>query len=339
MRFPICALLSLAGASFAAGQTAGLSGPVEGFTFDPPTASIRAVMGFPGAASFGTPILGGIEWASVAPQHDYGLAFQNGNFFVVSGLSTGAPSLLAVGSVTRVPESISWSGDGSFAVLASSSAAWLETISGLPSNPVAGAYIDISALGGSLKAVALDATGAHIAIAVSGAQAGVYLMTGSQAFSPVVSLANPVSVSFSTDGTQLFAIDAGSKQLATVRLSNLSFQTASLNGLADPIAVQESASRIYVASGSDRVLRELDASGNQIADLALSFSPTGIQPFGANSLLVGSRIQPTDPLWLLTNGSQPATYFVPAIPQTIGKPRPVNLNPAPRAPERGERER
>lgn len=339
MRFPIFAILSLAGASIAAGQTAGLSGPVEGFTFDPPTASIRAVMGFPGAASFGTAILGGVEWASVAPQHDYGLAFQNGNCLVVSGLSTGTASTLAVSGVTRVPESIGWSGDGTFAVLSSSSAEWLQTVSGLPSSPVAGPYIDVSALGGSLTAVALDVTGAHIAIALSGAQAGVYLMTGSQAFAPVVTLANPVAVSFSTGGTELFAIDAASKQLATVLLSNLSFQTAPLNGLADPIAVQESAARIYVASGSDRLLRELDTSGNEIADLPLSFSPTGIQPFGANSLVVASRVQATDPLWLLTNGTQPAAYFVPAIPQTIGKPRPVNLNPAPPTPAPGERER
>ncbi|HMD50733.1 MAG TPA: hypothetical protein VKG79_16595, partial [Bryobacteraceae bacterium] len=172
----------MAGASFAAGQTAGLSGPVEGFTFDPPTASLRAVIGFPGAASFGPAILGGVEWASVAPQRDYALAFQNGNFLVVSGLSSGTVSTLAVPGVTRVPESVSWSGDGTLAVLSSSSAEWLQTVSGLPSSPVAGAYIDVSSLGGSLTAVALDTTGSHIAIAVSGSQAGIYLMTGSQAF-------------------------------------------------------------------------------------------------------------------------------------------------------------
>jgi len=339
MRFPIFAILSLAGASFAAGQTAGLSGPVEAFTFDPPTASIRAVMGFPGAASFGSAILGGIEWASVAPQRDYALAFQNGNFQVVTGLSTGAASTLAVSGVTRVPESISWSADGTFAVLTSASAGWLQTLSGLPSNPAPGSYIDVSALGGSLTAVALDTTGAHIAIALSGGQSGVYLMTASQAFAPVATLANPVAVSFSTDGKQLFAIDAASKQLATVLLSNLSFQTAPLDGLADPFAVQESASRIYVASRSDRLVRELDASGTEIADLRLLFSPTGILPFGANSLLIASRIQATDPLWLLTNGTQPTAYFVPAIPQTIGKPRPGKLNPAPPTPVSGERGR
>jgi hypothetical protein len=324
----------------ASGQTAGISGPVEGFTFDFPTASLRAVRGYPGAASFGPPILAGLEFASVAPQRNYAVAFQNGNFLVLSNLDSGKASSLAVPSVTRVPEAVSWSNDGTFAVLWSAGANWLETLSGLPSSPAAGAYIDVSALGGSLTAVAIDSTGKRIAIAVSGSQSGVYLVTGSQGFAPIgPQLANPVAVSFSSDGTQLFAIDAGAKQLAIVNLSNSSSQMTALDGLADPFAVQGSAARIYIASRSDRLLRELDASANQLVDIPLSFSPRGIEPFGANSLLLASRSMASDPLWLVTNGTQPAAYFVPAIPQTIGKPRPSNPDPVAPTHGRGERER
>jgi len=339
MRLPGIVLLGMASLGVASGQTAGISGPVEGFTFDFPTASLRAVMGYPGAASFGPPILAGLEFASVAPKRDYAVAFQNGNFLVLSSFDSGNASSLAVSGVTRVPEAVSWSGDGTFTVLWSSGANWLQTLSGMPSSPAAGAYIDVSALGGSLTGVAVDATGKRIAIAISGSQSGVYLMTGSQAFAPVISLANPVAVSFSSDGTELFAIDAAAKQLAIVNLSNLSFQMTALDGLADPFAVQGSAAKIYIASRSDRVLRELDTSGNELVDIPLSFSPRGIEPFGANSLLLSSRSMASDPLWLVTNGTQPAAYFVPAIPQTIGKPRPSNPEPASPTHGRAERER
>ena len=335
-------LFGLAAFGVASGQTAGISGPVEGFTFDPPTTSLRAVIGFPGAASFGPAIVSGLEFASVAPQRNYALAFQNGSFVVLTNLDSGKASSLAVPGVTRVPESVTWSSDGSFAVLFSAGANWMQTISGLPSTPAPGSYVDLSSLGGSLTSVALDTTGKQLAIAISGAQSGVYVMTGSQAFAPVISLADPLGLSFSSDATKLFVVDAATKQLATVSLSNLSFQMTALNGLADPIAVQESASKIYIASRSDQLLRELNSSGAEVADIPLTFSPTGIQPFGANSLLVAARAQATDPLWLVTNGtngSASAAYFVPAIPQTIGRPRQSIVDPVVPTPARGERER
>jgi hypothetical protein len=336
MRFPITLLLGIASFGIASGQTVGISGPVEGFTFDPPTASLRAVIGFPGAASFGPAILSGLELGSVAPQRNFALAFRDGNFVVIGGLDSGNITTLAVPGVTRVAEAVSWSSDGSFAVLYSPGGNWMQTLSGLPSNPVAGTYIDLSPLGGSLSAVALDASGKQIAIGVSGPEAGVFTLTASQGFAPLLALGNPVALAFSTDGSQLFAIDAATKQLATVNLSTLSFQTTALDGLADPFAVEESAAKIYIASRSDRMLRALTPSNGQSTDITLGFSPTGLQAFGANSLLAASRVQAADPLWLVTNGSngsQPAAFFVPAIPQSIGKPRPRGDDPVvPKAP-------
>jgi hypothetical protein len=335
MRLPITWLAAAASLAVASAQQAGITGPVEAFTFDPPTASLRAVAGYPGAASFGPAILNGLEFASVAPQHNYAVAFQSGNFELVSGLDSGAASAQTVSGVTHLAGAVSWSSDGSFAVLYSASANWLQTVSGLPKNPVAGAWMDLSSLGGPLNAVALDTSGKQIAVAIGGpgSASGLYVMTASQAFSRVLQLANPVALSFSTDATELLGIDAATKQLATVTLATLAFQMTPLDGLADPFAVQESAQKIYIASRSDQLLRELTSTGGEVADLPLGFSPTGIQPFGANSLLVASRIQATDPLWLVTNGTQPAAYFVPAIPQTIGKPRSPSQNPAsPRIP-------
>jgi hypothetical protein len=323
MRFPLILFVGMAACGAVSGQPVGFSGPVEGFTFDPPTASLRAVIGFPGAASFGPAVVSGLEFASAAPQRNYALAFQSGNFVLATGLDSGTVSTMAVASVTHLPEAVAWSTDGSFAVLYSRAGNWLQTLSGLPGAAVAGAYLDLSPLGGSLAAVGVDATGKQIAVAMSGAQSGLYVMTASQAFAPVLPLANPVAVSFSSDGTQLFGIDAATRQLAVLSLSSLAVQMTSLGGLADPFAVQQGAGqKLYIASRSDRLLRQLNLAGAEAAaDLELSFTPTGIEQFGANSFVVASRLQPGDPLWLVTNGTQPAAYFVPAIPQVIGRGR------------------
>ncbi len=332
-RLPLLFLMGMAVWGTASGQQAGFSGPVEGYTFDAPTASLRAVAGYPGAASFGAALLSGLEFGSAAPQQNYAVAFQSGNCVLVTSLS-GTVATLPVPAVTRRPDGIVWSADGSVAVLYSRAAGWLQTLSLLPANPTAGAYIDLSSLGGTLASVAVDANGKQVAIALAGASAGLYLMTASGSFAPVLQLANPVALSFSNDATQLFAIDTASLQLAVVNLANFDFQMAPLAGLADPFALREGTNqKLYVASRSDRLLREYDLTSLQaVADLPLSFTPTGIEQFGANSFVVASRMLPTDPLWLLTNVAQPAAYFVPAIPQGIGRGRGAGVAPAPISP-------
>jgi len=332
-RLPLLFLMGMAVWGTASGQQVGFSGPVEGYTFDPPTASLRAVAGYPGAASFGPALLSGLEFGSAAPQQNYAVAFQNGNCVLVTSLS-GTVATQSVPAVTRRPDGVVWSADGSVAVLYSRAAGWLQTLSLLPGNPTAGAYVDLSALGGTLASVAVDGKGKQVAVAMQGAAAGLYLMTASGSFAPVLQLANPVALAFSNAGTELVAIDTASMQLAVVNLSSFDFQMASLAGLADPFAVREDTNqKLYVASRSDRLLREYDLATLQpMTDLPLSFTPTGIEQFGPNSFLVGSRMLATDPLWLLTNVAQPAAYFVPAIPQAIGRGRGAAVAPATPAP-------
>ena len=335
-RLPLFFLLGVASLGVASAQPIGFTGPVEGYIFDAPTASLRAVMGFPGAASFGPVLLGGLEFASAAPRQNYAVAFQSGSCVLVTSLDSGAVSTVAIPAATRRPERIAWSGDGTVAVLYSSAGSWIQMLAGLPGNPAASSYIDLSVLGGSLTAVAVSADGKEIAVGMA-AGAGVYLMTPSQAFAPVLRLSNPVALSFSSDNTQLFAIDTEAMQLAVVTLSSFDFQMISLNGLADPFALRQgSDQKLYVASRSDRILREYDLSSLQpMADLSLPFAPTGVELFGANSFLVASRIQAEDPLWLVTNTAQPTIYFVPAIPQVIGLGRIADTNsPAPIKPGR-----
>ena len=332
-------LLSLLGMAFwgtASAQQAGFSGPVEGFIFDAPTASLRAVAGFPGAASFGPALLSGLEFGSAAPQKNYAVAFQSGSCVLVTALDSGAASTLPITAASQRPDSVAWSGDGSVAVLYSRTGNWLQIISSLPANPTAGGFIDVSALGGPLASVAVDQTGKQIAIAMGGSAAGIYLQTAGQSFAPLLQLTNPVALSFSNDGTELFAIDAGSMRLAVVNLASAGSQMLPLAGLADPFALRETANqKLYVASRSDRLLREYDLSSLQpMTDLPLSFAPTGIDQFGANSFLIGSRTQAKDPLWLVTNATQPAVYFVPAIPQGIGRGLGGQVAPAPVTPIR-----
>ena len=155
-----CSLLLLAAVAFAgaaSGQPVGFAGPVESYTFDLPTASLRAVVGFPGAASFGPALLNGLDFGSVAPHQDFALVFRGGDFLLVTRLGSGQVSTSSLSGVTGQPEAIAWSGDASSAVLYSRSGNWIQTISGLPQNPDVGDRRDLAYLGGSLASVAANA--------------------------------------------------------------------------------------------------------------------------------------------------------------------------------------
>jgi hypothetical protein len=318
MRPALLLVLGIASASCLPAQPS-LSGPVEALTFDAPTRSLRAVIGFPGAASFGPVLLDSLDFASVAPRQNYGIVFQSGNCLFAAGLGSQAVSTVAIAGVAARPDGIAWSRDGSLAVLYSSAGRWFQTITGFPNAPVAGQMVDASNLGASLTAVAVDATGKQIAIAISGDNGGVYQTTGGQDLTTLVAMSKPMALSFSADAQTLYALDAGTLQVTAVSLSGHGFQTLALPGIANPVgiqSVQDSQNRqlLYVAAGSDRMLRILDVASQQIVtDVQLNFQPTSLDQFGSGSFVVASRSQSAKPLWLFASTPQPGAYFVPAI--------------------------
>src|ERR1700733_10602712 len=138
-------------------QQATLNGPVEAYTFDAPTRSLHAVIGVPGAASFGPTLLDNLDFASVAPGQTYGIVFESGKCLFVSGLDSKTISTTVIAGITAYPDGIVWSRNGSLAILYSRAGTWFQKISGFPSAPVAASLVDVSSLGGSLSAVAVDA--------------------------------------------------------------------------------------------------------------------------------------------------------------------------------------
>jgi hypothetical protein len=319
MRLAFFFVLGLISASRLPAQQTSLSGPVEAFTFDGPTRSLRAVIGFPGAASFGPALSDNLDLASIAPLQNYGIAFENGKCLFVSGLGSKTISTIAIAGVTKYPDGIVWSGNGSMAILYSRAGSWFQTIAGFPSAPLAGALVDVSSLAGEFSAIAVDAPGKQIAVGFSGDNGAVYQAGGGQSFTPLASMAKPVSLSFSGDGQTLYALDAASLQVTAASLSGHGFETLALTGMTNPVAIQsleDSQNRqlLYVAGGSDRTLRILDVASQQVlTDVPLNLQPTGLEPFGSGSFVLAFRSQSTNPLWLFTSTPQPGAYFVPAI--------------------------
>ena len=296
-----------------------LSGPSEGFTFDAPTQSLRAVNGFPGSATFGPALLNDVEYGSVAPTKNYAIAFQDGRCLIVSGLGSGHASTVVIPGVFGKPEGTLWSSESSIATLYSHSGNWIQTVTGLPKAPRANPHLDLSVLGGSLTAVASDADGKQIAIAMSGPTGGVYLNTPTSDFIPLSKMARPIALAFTEDGAGLYALDGAALKLAAITLSDWNSRLLPLTGLRDPFAIRvghDTANRplVFVASRRDRLLGVYNPESQKIlATIRLGFQPTGLQVFGLTSFVIASRVKSGDPLWLFSTAPRPAVYFVPAL--------------------------
>jgi hypothetical protein len=300
----------------------GIMGPVEAFTFDAPTRSLRAVTGLLGSSTFGPVLVGALDSAFVAPQAGYAIAFRFEQAWFVSGL--GSDSIVTSKlSIAERPSGVAWSRDGSVAVLYSLAGSSIQVISGFPGAPSMGTSIDLTSLGGPLLGVAADTTGQNIAISIGGDHGGLYLVNGNNNFVPVAAATKPIALAFSDDGSKLYAIDGDSKRLLEVATSDFTLQDLDLSDLMDPIAiagVKDSTGRsvIYVAGGQDCVLRSYDASTQEIiATVALEFQPTSIQVFGSTSFILAPRASATAPLWAFKDVPVPVAYFVPAAPPLI----------------------
>jgi hypothetical protein len=295
-----------------------MSGPSEGFMFDAPTQSLRAVNGFAGSATFGSSVLSDVDYGSVAPHKNYAIAFKDGHCLFVSGLGSGRVSTALISGVFGQPDGTIWSSDSSLAIVYSHSGNWIQTVSGLPKSPHAHPELNLSVLDGSLSAVASNASGKQIAVAMRGPSGGVYLNTSGQNFIPLAKMADPIALSFSEDGASLYALDGAALRLAAITLSDWNSRVHTLTGLRDPFAIRvghDTANRplVYVASRKDRLLGVYSTTDEKIlSTIHLRFQPTGLQDLGHNSFVIAARNKSTDPLWLFTTAPRPAVYFVPA---------------------------
>jgi hypothetical protein len=303
---------------FLSAQQSPLGGPVEGFIFDVPTRSFRAIVGSLGSASFGPTLAGGLEFGSVAPGKSYAIAFLEGHCLLLYGLDSSEISRIPVAGVTSVPEGVVWSEDGAVAVLYSRTNNWIQTLRRIPGNPTAGPLLRLAPLGISLLSVAVDMRGEHIAAGVGGESSGIFRLDGDQSLTPLVPVSNPVSLAFSDDGATLYALEGSEGKLWEINMSDVSSNAWLLDGLENASIIRfarDSTRRpvLYTAARLDFLLAAFDLSSHEkMTQIALECQPVTIEPLGAGSFVLGIRTAQDEPLWSFANTPRPRVYFVPA---------------------------
>lgn len=296
-------------------QQSSLSGPVPGFVFDRPSRSIRGLTGYLGSSSFGPALVGDVDFASVAPGQNYGIAVRDGKWLLISGLGSSAESAGLIDGPLPAPEGVVWSGDASVAILYSKSGNWIQSLSGFPGSVSAGTRLSLSS---PLSALAVDTSGKRIAIGLSGEAGGVFQVGSDQSLLPLSRIPAPIALTFSADGSTLYALDQQTNQIFETSLSNGALQTWPTN-VDDAVAIRAAIDDggenvLYIAGRSSRILASVDRSTHQIiASAPLSFTPEMIEPLGSRGFVLLARARTSDIFWTLINTARPTIYFVPAV--------------------------
>lgn len=301
-------------------QSLAVGGIHSGILFDRATQSLRPMLGLPGSAHLGDPVVEQVVLAAVAPDGMTALAVQQDGVSLFNFRSE-PPARLQLHDAIRSVDRIVWVRDSSAAVLYSSSGRHLQWLRNVNAAGSLDPAIDLSSIPGRLSLLAVDSNARLAVISSSDEDNGgqLYLVTSTSGARFLVNIGDPKAATFGTgdllyvaDGRthQVLEIEAGTESSVQIR-SRFTEQ----DGVTDPVALSFSpdGNRLYLANGSSRTLMGYDLSGHVPAlRIELEVSPTELEPLPGGRFLLNPGSSHDRSFWLLHSRTNPEVMFVPA---------------------------
>lgn len=288
-----------------------VGGPVSGFVFDQKTQALRPVVGVPGAAYLGSAALESLDAAAVSPDGSAALAVREGKLLLVTGLKAQPAAVEIEGAIAGVNR-IAWAADGLSAAVYAAASRQAQMLSKLDGTPVADAAVDLSAVSGTLTALAA-AGGGMVAGFADEAAGGVYFIQAGAEPKLISSAARPSAVAVA--GSDLFFADQDRGQVWQVTgFAGDATPLLFADGLASPVGVQAAGNRLFIANSGDNTLAIFDVNARtSVGQLALDAAPAMLEACGTRALwLLNTAGGDGEPLYVLDGRDNPAVYFVPA---------------------------
>lgn len=314
--------LSLATAAAAlslAAQGVQWGAPISGLVYDPPTKSLRQLLGFPGGARLGPALLEGVEWAAVSPAGKAALVVAQAQTRLVtsSDLAKGEPGR-ALEGLTEGPKLACWAGDSSSVVVYSSGGRSMQRIAVTSANLAVEPPVVIQGLDADLTALASDRTGKILAAVT--AEGGVLLLADDGVATRLPPGVEATAIALNPEGTTLWVADRASRRI--LRRSGAESDSLEETLLYDPekladvtvLGLSADGRKLLLASQSARLLHQFDLTLRSLDEgLPLEAPATLMHPLGDPALkLLSPRGKPGEPLYILDERQSPSVFFVPA---------------------------
>jgi len=308
---------SLAG-SLALAQDSRLDGPVSGLVYDEQAHSVRAMVGVPGAAYLGAPVMAGLDFATVSPNGRSALTLKGGKLSMVrfgAELRTDAAA-----ENYPTPSLASWTSDSSAVAIYGAEA-------GIAIWRIGADGIEPAGLGnpsslGRISALAIEEGARSVAFLVDGDTGDSVYRTVEGSDPAMLAQGLDITAIAAAKGSVYFA-DRGSNSVSVARGSGeVALVASEPLGISDPVGIAVHGEALLVASGANRELVRLNASsGELLGRVALEFTPDRIAPLamgadGASPLFsLKARAASADPLEVL-DAARSSVFFVPAAEAT-----------------------
>jgi len=311
---PAVILITLTGSAYP--QSPSFAGPTTGFVYTKAARTIQPLLGIPGSTYLGSPVTKEVEFASVAPGGAWAFVRTSHRGSFVSGIGGDSVTPTTVSGLIDAVNQVTWSRDGSFALIYSSSGNQLQRVQFSATGVSADPPLDLSPWG-QAGSLAIDSTGQSIAFAVAGS--GLFLFHAGQSPVKVSSMSQPAAVAFDDTGHRLFAADLDQQQI-------LEFDSGAgptvFASLAQPdgsvfrpvgIAVSGGGRYLLLADGAGQAVRVYDLATQTLGNsLPLDFAPTRLEAVSSAPTFVLNGDNRQEWLMMLDARQTPTTYFVPA---------------------------
>ena len=312
------AVLSLPGGP-ANAQSPSFHGPISGFVYSRDSRTVRPLFGIPGATYIGSPVLGEVDSASIAPGGKWALITKGGRSSFLRGLSDLAPAESSPDGLIDAVDRVLWNRDGSYALLYSSSGTRLQRVQLSHTGAIADRPVDLSPWG-QATALAIDPAGQQIAFGVAGL--GFYLFQVGQSPALLSSMASPAAAAFDGTGQRLYAVDLDQQQIAEFDSGSSALLFASL---AQPdqegtppavtpvgLAVSGDGRYLMLADSAAQAVRVYETASRSLANtIPLDFTPSRFEALSPGTFLLNGDHSNE---WLLVLDARqiPGVSFVPA---------------------------
>jgi WD40 repeat protein len=302
----------------ASSQTVALRAPATGLLYDAPSRSVRPLVGFPGSSYLGQPAFLELDNAFIAPDGEAALVVEGGKAALLHGLGSGTPTKAPLTALSGQVRVVAWSADSRSVVAYSSSTRSLLRFD--IGNSTAAQTFDLSHLDGEVISIVTNHDASQTVIGLR--KGGLYAISEGTSVLLLTSEQEPGPAVFSQPGNILYAIEPRTRRvLRFAKGIYEGFEPLSFSGESEPLndpiglAVSRDSQRLFVAGGSDRVIREYDLrSRSLLLEIPLSFTPQSLSPLAplASVFVVAARESIDRPVWLLDTRSGRSVSFAPA---------------------------
>ena len=318
LALPFCLILLLVVPSW--GQNEGVRGPLSGIVFDSPSQSIRPIMGVPGAAYLGKPIVNQIEFASVSPDGDAALVVSEGQSKLARGLNAGSSMFTLIEGLPGTPDETVWAPDASAVVAYYASTRQFFRVTLSSDQPLVASPLDASSLPGELRGMAVCEKDGPVLAGVRGADVGgLYQLLVNAPPILVAPMGDPAAIVAAKGGGTVYAVDAGARLVVEIRDAANVPQVMPIIGEPDDrfdpvgLALDRRGRFLFVANASSRTVFVYDlASRTRIGEFATEAVPGPLKPLPGSSLfLFANRREAGEPVWILDATDTGSVYFIP----------------------------